>query len=520
MDDDGATVDFPPWCMTDNEPTAKAVTNSLHLFQAICAVHVLYIAIRIACFHPWPMGMRSPRAVPDTHALPTVVRGLEALRAMAWAFQDEAVRAEWVRFGLGGPRHRVLHVDSNAKWGSTSALCDAGIALRDDLAVMKGRLSSFPELPTDTQWEWIERLVDPLAKVDCSVDVLQADDSRAAQIVPVIRTLIHQLENGAEDIGKVLARLLNKYVCDHFKKSWVIPSDERGAGAHRSPMHDILARSGISNYWELCEVASLMHCGSLEQSHPHLGLADREVRARLERFCTRVDKYYNPELHQELPPVGSASHIAREAAEQPVIAARRPPTNKKRRKNVRGEAARSGFADALPGNPSAAGSTDPRLSNAREIIAGQVRTLLTSEVLPGTRDGKVLCAWWYSPSAAAFGRLRPAARLLNQFPASQGKLERRFGKASSLWREPRRFVSKGRQQLLNCNAWQLGMAGYSGPQPETTPGAQPDDADDDDGVLSEEQEPDEFEVVSEPDAPDDVEPGAASSVPGAVPGLT
>lgn len=360
-------------------------------------------------------------------------------------------------------------MDSSAKWRSSERLAERGTEdqLRDDMARMKHRHNQMPDLPTEEQFLWLEAAVTPLAIIGYAVDKLQADDARAAQVVPVLMTAIHELakardaalpESKERQVFAAFHDELQSTIDKHMKATWVAP---RGP---KSDLEVAMSKSDIKSWWDFCEVAALMHSGPLEANYAYMGLHARRVRASLENFCAQVDRVVNPEMWLEgggLLETAPAADVARVVKKA-----------KKAEPKKKSDKARQAMAKAMPTAPGT-GSTDPRLANPKEIIAMKVRSLLTSPSLPGTSDGRVLCAWWYSPYAASFERLRPAARVLNSFAASNGRLERRFGKSSEFWADPRKIVSKGLHLPLETNGPQLGMPGYRD-APDTSVAARSD----------------------------------------------
>ena len=451
-------LDWPQFCMSDNASTALAVTSALKMFRARCACHVLYIPVRVLLWHRrWPRGSKSPRVAPVGTTLRELVHGFEQLRAWAWAFKDQSNRKEWCRLACGGKQHKRLYVDSNAKWKSSERLAERATEeqFRDDMARMKHRNDHMPDLPTQEQFLWLLAAVTPLAIIGFAMDKLQKDDARAAQVVPVVTTVLHQLALGRDAappdskehaVHAAFHDQVQKSLDDHMNARFLAPAGPK------SDLEVALSKSDIKTWWELCEVAALMQSGPLEAKYPYMGLHMRKVRASLENFCMQVDRIAHPGQWLE----GGGSLEAAPAAPAAAVVKKA----KTEKPNSPSSKARQAMAKAMPKGPGTE-SSDPRLTNPREIVAAKVRSLLTSPALPGTDNGRALCAWWYSPAASSFERIRPAARILNSFAASNGRLERRFGKSSEFWADPRKIVSKGLQLPLETNGPQLGMPGYS-----------------------------------------------------------
>ena len=85
-----------------------------------------------------------------------MLAGLERLRAWAMALADEEVFASWERKGLGGQTRKILHLDSAMCWDSCRELCEDGVRLRQDMAIIKDYMPDLPELLTEEDWTYIE----------------------------------------------------------------------------------------------------------------------------------------------------------------------------------------------------------------------------------------------------------------------------------------------------------------------------------------------------------------------------
>ena len=155
---------------------------------ARCDLHTFYIPVRRLCFPLDPEAQKQSYTRP-CHAAqdkrPLLVDALEALRAAAMALQDPDELAVWKRRHRGGPRDKRLRVDSSSKWDSTFRLASMAVSIKDGLYAFSGDVEGFPTLPSPGGWHRLEALITVLSSHCLSNCVLQEDDARAAQIIPV-----------------------------------------------------------------------------------------------------------------------------------------------------------------------------------------------------------------------------------------------------------------------------------------------------------------------------------------------
>lgn len=465
-------LDWPPFGLSDNANGALVVTHELGCFELRCVSHVLQIVIRRLCFvEKTPRGSRHPHTVPERQKFREVVVALEALRAWAQAFRSKDLLAEWVRQHRGGDRNKCLHLDSSSSWSSTLELVEDALRLKDDLAAFAATYEGAHALPSAVGWQRLAFLPKPLAELCSATNVLQATDARLAQVVPAVGTALKRMEDlvaasTTDEEREVCAGFLEETrgrVDAHLRTPWRVPVPRR------DPIHTVLAKSEISSYWELAEVAALMACGPLESSFPWLGLHTDKVRRSLELLCREVDKLQNLSLWQR--DVNVAIRLELPDVAQP----------KKKKAKLTQKSARSTTADlrvAMPGAHVPLESSDAALSNRTAVLTVAVRSLLGCGVLPGSRCGTAICAWWQKPIAITHRDLIWTARFLNGIPASNGYLERAFGSCSELWSDPSRKTSLGRQLVLQHSAFALGLPSYIDPAGAADEAAESDCADD------------------------------------------
>ena len=169
-----------------------------------------------------------------------------------------------------------------------------------------------------------------------------------------------------------------------------------------------------------------------------------------------------------VPPAPAPAGPAVAPADEPVEAPDAPaPDAPAESKALTTKKRKKAFNNSLPGPGSAtgSGSDDPRLVSPDERLTGAVRLLVGAgaPILPGARSGTEICRFWAGGKSVALSELRPTARFLNSLPASNGAVERWFGKGSELYRDPLRKTSSGEHLLVRVNAHQLGVAGYDIP---------------------------------------------------------
>ena len=384
--------------MSDNANVALAITDACRRWRGRCAPHVIYIPIRVVCFCPWPRGAKAPRPVPAAGTPPPpdveLVKGLECLRAWSDRFDDPGFYEQWCRGGhwledvfhhYGGPKKKRTHTDSNSSWGSTLRLINDSLDLRQDMTLFKAEDEEAPSLPTVGQWDRVVSLRSALEVHQCAVDELQATVARIAQVVPVCMYMLHRLDLLVERVPEcdrpkpkytvplAFTNALRKSIEDHLKALWKIPAGPRQL------LHTALAKSEIVSYYNLCQVEGLLACGPLEESHAYMGLCLPQVRRSLELLATEISKIEQPDMWLvqgvQHPPVSKASPKLKVLSSQGASIKAKAKIQKRT------------FRAGLPGPSEKATSSDPRLSNPAEKITLKIRSLLTSEVLPG-RDNE------------------------------------------------------------------------------------------------------------------------------------
>ena len=165
---------------------------------------------------------------------------------------------------------------------------------------------------------------------------------------------------------------------------------------------------------------------------------------------------------------------------------------KKKEAKANRKQARSTTADlrvAMPGADAPFESSAAVFVDRAQVLTVAVRSLLGCGVLPGSRCGKAICAWWQKPIATTHSDLLWTARFLNGIPAYNGYLERAFGDCSELWSNLARKASLGSQLVLQHSAFALGLSGYLDPVTDAVEGEDADCADE----TSEEDEQEQKE---------------------------
>jgi len=277
-------LDLPWLCLSDNASTAISTVHHLSRCPGRCAPHGVYIPVKN--FFPKPKARqrrlpRPPRPAAPNQPLPDLFDALEQLRAWAMAFSDAETAAAWCQAGFGGRKRKRLHIDSPSKWGSTWRLVVRGLEIADDMARFKNRRADLPELPLPEGWLWLEAVKPVLHTMVLAMSVLQETTARAAQVVPTIRTLekdLQDLERKADEeedhrlgqIAQFVRQEVQRVIVEHFQKPWPTPAGPA------QPWQAVLREAGVENHWQLCEIAALLACGTMQDTHQHYGLHKRE----------------------------------------------------------------------------------------------------------------------------------------------------------------------------------------------------------------------------------------------------
>jgi hypothetical protein len=372
--------------------------------------------------------------------MPALLSALDKLREWARIFRHSDIANEWKRHGHGGPQHAVLHLDSNADWGTTGELVERAFRFKADLALFSTEIVGLPVLPTADDWQWLEAVRCILRNVGQMTNVLQGRLSRACQIMPILMEFKYQMDEADEEADEekmseeMTAKLqqlkaackdeVSRIISFHLQKPW----PHQPAGTNLA--HDLLKKCRIDSLYDLLQVCSLpcTACTYIDDEE------HAEICHKFERLCLKIlDLPGEPEDFQqpdELQPAAGAKKKLTEAEK----------FFKRRR---------------LKGPCEAAG---PPHSPQQKVVV-DCRSMYTDKSLPEATSAARILNFWRSHGDTRYESIMKAINFLIGLPAGNGDVERIFGKCKSVFTPQRKQCSLN-NVLLNVNAPQLNMNGY------------------------------------------------------------
>lgn len=436
------------------------------LCNSRCAPHILQIIVRRICWHRKEnKRLRGEDAPADPRDCLAVLAPLSKLRELARKFTEPTWRRTWLRKKWGGPHGKMLAADSGTDWGSTLQLVEAALKTKDGLEQACSARVTTDEtahdlFPTEQEWQVLAELADVLELINNAVNLLQARDSLACQVVPVLMNLQQKLRQLAQEIPEVALNNmpelffeeLKSAVDDHLFSAW----DERHVDKSH-PVWKLLKAATIKCPWELLEVACL-----LSSKFAFLP-ASRHDNTRQKLGLLLEEAWY--QLHPADRPTAAGRPAAEQPPPGPPVARPQQPSGARKDKGGRRRASMREMKADLDGDAPPDPRGVPALSHPAEKVGFAVRALLGMK-MPGSSSGQKVLAWYKGlfqnkSTADPFLVLLPGLEFLLGLPAGNGELERFFGKAKSVVMDLRRHSTNFEALSLYFNAPCLRLPGYS-----------------------------------------------------------
>ena len=437
----------PPLVLSDNTSSAVKVAALLGRQSARCSAHIQYIPVRRVCFpHCDDKRLKPPRPPTPNDVCPKLLNPLELLRAWALALAAPEAADLWVRCGFGGKLHSVAHADSPCHWDSTLALLQWGIKYKDDMAKFQLRRENLPAIPESEGWEYCVAGVSALGILQASLSILQTNTARAAQI-PLVsaihkKTLANECDDASEasaihkEVHKLFLAEADRCVEVHYKAHWAFA---QSSSTLVTTFQKACQAAAIQCYWDFLCLASFCAVGQSELLGDAVAL-----RVSFERWCFHI-------AYPDRAEASADTDVGRLDAKATTDCVRRGQERVPGRREI---------LKQLGPQLSKPQCTDRASSDSRQRVAAQVRSFCMREDKPGASDPLRLCKWWHTTGKVSFPDLLPGVRVLLSVPASNGLVERCFGKCSSLLSAKRKSLEPI-QAFLQVNAPQLGLPGYA-----------------------------------------------------------
>lgn len=438
---------LPPLVLSDNTGSAVKVASLLDRHSARCAAHVQYIPVRRMCFpHNDDKRLKPPRPPAPNDVCPKLLRPLELMSTWALALATPEAADLWTRCGFGGKGHAVAHVDFPCRWDSTLALLQWGIKYKDDMASFRLRRNGLPDIPGSEGWEYVEAGASALGILQASMSILQTNAARAAQIALVSavhrKTLAKECDDASEasaihkEVHKLFLAEADRCVEFHYKARWAFA---QSTSIVVTTFQKACEAAAVQSYWDFLCLASFCAVGQSE----FLGDAVA-LRVSFERWCFHIAYPDRAEVSGDADVVRADAEVTTDHVAR---GQERVPGRREMLKQLGGQTPR-------PQGP------DRASSDSRQRVAAQVRAFCMREDKPGASDPLRLCKWWHTTGKVSFPDLLPGVRVLLSVPASNGLVERCFGKCSSLLSAKRKKLEPI-QAFLQVNAPQLGLPGHA-----------------------------------------------------------
>ena len=453
---------MPPFAMSDNCNTALCTTRLLDRLAARCGAHLVYIPVKRINFEP-----SREDGVP---LAPILLEKLTVVREWARVFKDGETMAHWSRAKQGGEQNQRLHADSSADWGTTLSLLVTACKLRYKMAEFSMMRGDMPTVLREREWKLLELNRDILQVIQNGQLLLQKDDSKAAQLLPVITAIRNELLDMTtrdpdpdipENLPKIYLEQIDRMITVHLKSPW--------AKLTRPPkLLAILQAAGISTYYDLLEVAAALA----------IGVSCDEDSAT---FRTLVDKFAG--LCVSLHPRGAEEAIqlsAKRRREAPVAS----------KDNNEGM---TNFLQKLK-PPVKRPRVDEEGADATvaSTIRRQVTTFFLSGEFPGAASGTDILRFWRHRKQQ-YAELIPGVRVLLSLPAGNAAIERFFGDCRASSGAQRTSAAPSRpRNVLRHNGPQLRMEGLTSIRKHSR-----DEPEDSEEGLSNAEDAEEVEVLSD-----------------------
>ena len=388
---------------------------------------------------------------------PKLIEALEILRAWCAYFRKSFVRVEWARRKKGGPHHAMLHEDSGADWGTTLDMVTRAFQIQADLLTFATAMADAPPLPDATQWKLLEVDKKVLEALHRPMLLLQKEEALAAQVVPAFR-LTHAelmdltLADGDVTIPTLALEEFGRMLTEHMKSP--LPSYREPMPASTHKLNAILAKVGVTTWWELLELAAMCvdppeavaKDAQEEEQNPDCEPSDttaRVLRKRWETFMTL------------------AADVPRDSViPQP---RRNPATETPARESKERVGGMNAYLDKLDRKGQSSSSTtvaDCYLNQHEQRVVAQARSFMVSGSAPGAASSMRILNFWKKEGQRHYAELIPGVRLLLSLVAGNGQLERLFGKAKAILSSHRLTNALG-TLFLWANAAKLGLEGYA-----------------------------------------------------------